>query len=116
MSGWLDTLSPGERTEWDAFVEHFRRDTLEKLAGSALVMSLIPKTGFDVKFAVELGAAIMLDKPILAVVPAGQRIPAKLRQVADEIVDADIDVADGQRRVAAALERLVREQKETTGG
>jgi hypothetical protein len=109
---WLDTLTPEERTQWDEFVAHFRRDTLGKIADSAIVMSLVPRSGdFDVKFAVELGAAIMLDKPIIAVALPGTPIPAKLREIADRIVEADIDVEEGRQTFARALDAMMLSQK-----
>lgn len=103
MSDWLDELSPDERSQWDEFVEHFRRDAVEKIGGSDLFVSLVPERGWDVKFATELGAAIMLDKPVMAVVPPGTEISGKLRAVADRIVEADIDTEDGRERIAAEL-------------
>jgi nucleoside 2-deoxyribosyltransferase len=104
MPDWLDALDPDERSEWDRFVEHTRRHTIEGMTKSAFVMSLVPsKDRLDVKFAVELGLAVMLDKPILAVVMPGAEVPARLRQVADRIVEADLDTEDGMAAVAAAI-------------
>ncbi len=51
-----------------------------------MTVSLVPKGPADMKFAVELGLSIMLDKPFIAVVAPGQEVPAKLRAVADRIV------------------------------
>jgi hypothetical protein len=103
---WLDELSPEERAEWDRFVEHARRTTVEGMARSAFVMSIVPSGEVDIKFAVELGLAIMLDKPILAVVMPGAAVPGRLRRVADELVVADIDTEAGRRTLAEALARL----------
>lgn len=41
----------------------------------------------DVKIAVEMGAAVLLDKPIILVVKSGVHVPAKLVAVADRIVE-----------------------------
>lgn len=107
MSGdWLDELDEEERKGWDEFVEHVRRSTLQQMQESAFVMSLVPRGETDVKFAVELGLAIMYDKPLLAVVMPGSEVPEKLRRVADEIVEADVDVEEGQRRIREALDRM----------
>jgi hypothetical protein len=108
MPDWLDTLTPVERSEWDRFVDHFRRDTAEKIAGSAAFVSLVPLgETVDVKFAVELGAAIMLDKPILAVIRPGVQVPGKLAAVVDEFVEADLDIEEGQRHFAEAVKRFL---------
>jgi hypothetical protein len=107
VSDWLDDLSPSERTNWDRFVEHFRRDALEKIAGSAFTVSLVPGAGFDVKFATELGASIMLDKPILAIIVPGAAVPEKLRLVVDEVVEADLDVEEGREKISAAVASML---------
>ena len=45
---------------------------------------------------VELGASIMLDKPILVVASPGQELPERLERVADLIVYADMDTERGR--------------------
>jgi hypothetical protein len=94
--------------EWLEFVDHVRRETMEGIAGSGVVVSLAPGPGAegDVKYAVELGLSIMLDKPLLVVVTPGVEVPPKLRAVADEVVEADVDLEQGQRAVAEALKRI----------
>lgn len=52
MGDWLDDLDAEQRREWDRFVDHFRRDALEKIDGSAFVASIAPRDGFDVKLVV----------------------------------------------------------------
>jgi hypothetical protein len=107
VSDWLDDLTPDEREGWDDFVEHFRRDALQKLEESAFVASLVPREDFDAKFAVELGASIMLDKPLLAIVMPGAEVPAKLAKVADRIVQADVDTEAGREAVHAAMREML---------
>lgn len=84
---------------------------LPKLVSSSVMVSLVPTDGKgDVKFWVELGAAIMLDKPILAVVFGDNPVPAKMALVADEVVRLPDGVnAAGSKKLAAAVKRLVRE-------
>jgi nucleoside 2-deoxyribosyltransferase len=92
-------------------VKHVREDALKKIDDSAFVASIVPPTGAnqtDVKFCVELGIAIMLDKPILAVATEGRDVPPKLRRVADTIVFADIDTEEGRREIAEAIEAMRR--------
>ena len=105
MKDWLEELDDEQRAEWETFVKHAREETLRAMDDSAFVMSLIPHEP-DVKFAVELGFAIMLDKPILAVAMPGADVPPKLRLVADEVIEADVDVEAGRQRVAQAIERF----------
>lgn len=107
MPDWLDELTPSERGDWDAFVDRTRRGTLEAMSSSAFVCSLVPDADdVDIKFALELGLAIMLDKPILAVAMPGARLPDHLHRVADRIVYADVDIEAGREKVAAAIAEM----------
>lgn len=103
---WIDDLDPEQRDEWNHFVENVRRGTLAQMADSMFVMSLVPTGEPDIKFAVELGLAIMLDKPIIAIVQPGQKVPARLRLVCDDVIEADLDVTEGQRKIAEAIAKL----------
>ncbi len=114
MSGnrdWLGRLTPAERRDWDGIVRHARKDLLPKLERSAFVLSIAPGGEPDAKYCIELGMSIMLDKPILIVVPAGHPVPRRLRRVADEIVElpaeADMDTEAGQELVMAAITRMM---------
>lgn len=75
--------------EFDEWAEHQRTHVMPMMQDSALVISLVPQGDPDIKFAVELGLSIMLDKPLLVVVMPGTIVAGKLRQVADEIVEWD---------------------------
>lgn len=103
MSDWDETLTPKQKKAWRQFVKHTREDTAKKMASSAFVMSLVPDE-VDIKFAVELGLAIMLDKPLMFVLGPGTHIPEHLRRVADKIVVADIDTEEGQAIIQAHVE------------
>jgi len=102
---WVDELGAEDRAGWDEFVRHFREDALKKMDESNYVISLVPGE-FDVKFAAELGTAIMLDKPILAIAQPGAEISGKLRQVADHVIEADIDTEAGREQVRLVLLKL----------
>lgn len=104
---WDKDMTPEQTKQWDDYVAHFRESTIKQMAESAFVMQLVPQEGkFDVKFATELGASIMLDKPILAVVMPGAAVPSKLRLIADEIVECDIDTEEGRKSLTAAIARI----------
>jgi hypothetical protein len=62
------------------WIQQVLSDMVPKMADSALVCSIVPgDEGGDVKFWVELGASIMMDKPIVAVVFDDRQVPAKRR-------------------------------------
>jgi hypothetical protein len=89
------------------------RDVLDHmvplLEASTVAMAVVPDgehSAGDVKFWVELGAMIMLDKPIIAVAFGDRRVAPKLALVADEVVR----LPDGVNPAASATlsEAIVR--------
>lgn len=106
MGTWDEELSPRERREWERFVTHVREKTVKGMMKSSFVMSLVPEGEPDVKFAVELGLAIMLGKPIVALVLPGRRIPPKLRKAVDAVIVADVDTEEGQRHIARRIREI----------
>lgn len=104
---WEDELDLDERARWERFVAYQREHTVKAMTDSAFVMSLVPGEGqFDIKFAVETGMAIMLDKPILAIATPGAKVPPKLARVADRVLYVDIDTEDGRRQVEEAIKGM----------
>jgi len=91
--------------DFKAWAERVRAHVLPMINESALTMSLVPTGDTDIKFAVELGLSIMLDKPIIAVVQPGTKVPKHLVRVADEIVEADLDNPHGMEKVQVAIEQ-----------
>jgi nucleoside 2-deoxyribosyltransferase len=91
---------------WKAYAKRCRDELMPMIQDSACAVSLVPSGEVDVKFAVELGFMIMLDKPIIAVVSAGSKVPLKLAKIADEIVEGDIGDPDFQGRFMAAMDRV----------
>lgn len=92
--------------EWEEAVQ---RDLVPKLRESALTMNICPDQP-DAKYAVELGMSILLDKPIVLVVPDGRQVPRKLAQVADSIVQVDwndLKTDAGQRLLNEAVEEVL---------
>jgi hypothetical protein len=90
-------------------VRHVIKEMAPKMETSALVISLVPEDREgDVKFWVELGASIMLDKPIIAVLLGDAPVPAKLAKVADEIVRCPNGVdPESSEELAAAIKRIM---------
>lgn len=95
--------------DWLEFVKHVREDAMQKIMESAVVMSIVPKGEPDIKYAVELGLGIMLDKPLVLVVMPGTEIPERLRRVADKIVYADVDTEEGREKLAALMNDVMKE-------
>ena len=89
----------------DEFLEHARRDMFPKMKSSAFVLSIMGEP--DPKLCLEIGAAIMFNKPILVVVPKGCEVPLALRTIAHKIVDIDdMKNAESQKTFLAAVQEM----------
>jgi hypothetical protein len=91
-----------------------RREMYPRLRDSATFLSICPPDDHDPdpQFCLELGAAIMMGKPILAIVPAGRTCPPGLRRVAHTVVEGvDITSEDDQARVQAAVVAMLADQE-----
>lgn len=99
-----------------AWAKHVLDEMVPMMESSGFIVSLMPTRGVgDVKYWVELGAGIMMDKPLIVVALAGAELPKKLIAVADEIVYLPQGVSpEGSADLAAAItsmtERLSKEE------
>lgn len=97
---------------WDSpglkqLVEICNVDLIPSIKDSDATISLVPTIETDVKFAVEVGLSLMLDKPIILLVCPGTKIPPKLAKIADELVEVDFDQPRKiHAAVIAAMDRL----------
>lgn len=95
------------------WMQHVLKDMKPKMEESALICQLVPDDEGEVKFWVELGASIMMDKPIVAVAFEGRQIPKKLRMIADEIVVLPEGATpEGARELEEAFERVYKREEE----
>ena len=112
--GWEDDREPDPWTTPSgvAWVKHVLTDMAPKMRGSALTISIAPTQDGkyqqgDVKYWVELGASIMMDKPIIVVVMADTELPERLVRVADEIVRLPDGVnPEGSQQLMEAIKRV----------
>jgi hypothetical protein len=98
--------------EFDKWVEHCRKELIPMIKGSNIFVSITPSSPekVDIKFAVELGLAIMLDKPIVAAIRPGTPIPEKLARVVDKFVEVDFDDPTQRERLMQACEELLEKE------
>ncbi len=100
--------------QWDEFVAQARAGAVAKIAESALTVCLSPPGAvddFDVKQAVEIGASVLLDKPIVVVRLAGRPLRPGLERAASHVIEMehDIDVEAGQLELQRKLDPVLRE-------
>ena len=113
-----DQENPWDDPEGRAFARHVRDVTIPMLKDSALTMGLLSpaSTGasFDVRQAVEIGASLLMGKPLVLAVEPGSHVPDGLARAADEIVEVDLkgDPEGTAATLAAVHERVLRARGE----
>jgi hypothetical protein len=102
MSDYDEIRNDPEFIEWET---HVRKNVIPKMKGSAITVSLAPRGEPDIKYAVELGLSIMMNKPIIIVCEPYQDLSKKLKQVADKIIEVDWrnDPEGGQTAIADGI-------------
>ena len=76
---------------------------------SAYCVALVPRKPEDfndIKFCIELGMMIMMDKPIVFVIAPGTKVPEKLIKVADRIIELDTNDAKFMATLEETLQEL----------
>lgn len=108
-------MSTGYGPDFDKFAERVRKELVPKIEGSNIFVSITPSSPdkVDVKFALELGLAIMFDKPIIACVQPGAKIPEKLSRVVEKFVELDLNDPTQQKRLTEAINEMMEEQDES---
>jgi hypothetical protein len=100
---------------WADYSEAFRKQVVPSLVKSAFMIHLgegVPKkiTNDTIQAATELGLILIMNKPLLVIVPKGFQIPDALRRAATIVLD-DIDMESeaDQDVIADAVRNLARE-------
>lgn len=91
--------------DFNAWAKDVQDDLVPKLEQSGVVLQLVPTGPTDIKFAVELGLSIMMDKPIIALVHEGTVVPAKLLAVADKVITYT-ELSTIQHQLAEAIREM----------
>lgn len=101
-------MDPNDDPDLEAWTDQVRTVLIPMIESSEMTVSICPTSGdgVDIKFAVELGASIMLDKPIIVAVPPGRSVPDGLARVAHEIVEIGDDPEVASRRIGEAVSRI----------
>lgn len=104
--------------DYDSFAEFLKRgeeEMMPMLAQSTFSMTILPDEDgrANPKFCMELGAAIMFDKPIIALTSSpGMKVPNQLRRIAHGIVEVDLNDPASREHVATVINGLLEQLRE----
>ncbi|WKW87107.1 deoxycytidylate deaminase [Microbacterium phage Nicole72] len=97
-----------EEPEARAWAKHVLDEVVPMIDRSTVFVSLVPTSEVDIKFAVETGLALMMDKPMIVAVAPGTRVPAKMLALADAVVEFDPSQPDAtQARLNEAFKQIM---------
>lgn len=94
---------------WKDYSRAFRQDGLPKIMGSGVCLQIYGGDGsdFDVKQATELGAMLLLGKPMILLSTVAAVIPPGLRRAADVVIEGwGPDNVEAQDRLTEALRKF----------
>ena len=104
MSHWSD------HPEFKKFARQVAKDAMPKIAGSAYVINIAPVKGdHDIKVAVEIGLAILMDKPLIVFAPKGRTVADRLLRIADHVIEGDTGTEAGREELMLKLQAVMRQ-------
>jgi hypothetical protein len=97
----------------EGLFDNARRDIIPKMAGSAFCITVVTPDGIDPYLCLQLGACLLLEKPLLIIAIDGVWIPARVRALADAIVEGkSMKDPEMQERVHKAMRDIIEKFKE----
>ena len=101
---------PFDDPQFKTFAEQALRDAVPAIASSSYVISIAPTGGTaDIKIAVEIGLAILMDKPLIVLAPKGRKVAARLMRIADVVIEVDMDTEAGRAAAAEKIKAALRQ-------
>lgn len=86
-----------DRNEFEAFAQQVRDDVVPKLRASRYLVNIMPKKNrIDIKAAVEIGLAVLMDRPLIVFAPEGEVTCPKLLLIADHVITGDLETKAGR--------------------
>ena len=93
----------------EKFFAQAKQELFPKLKGAALSLTILGEP--DPKLCMELGAAILFDKPLIVIVPPGTNCPANLKRVAGVIIEGDMNTPGMMEKVTSAIRSVTANDK-----
>lgn len=90
-----------------AMLQDFRRRVMPNIKDSHFALTLLAGGIPDVKQCLEVGASVLMDKPILVLCINKAQCPRHLLKIASEVVEVeDIRSPEGSKKVQEAIRRV----------
>lgn len=90
----------------DDYLEHARLKMFPMMKKSQISLTIL-KGDPDPKLCLELGAALLFEKPLIILAIKGYPIPEALRRVADRVVEVDELNEAAKKKLSEAIEDVL---------
>lgn len=100
---------PFDNPQVRRWLKRAEREMLPKLRESALSLMLFHEGHVDMKIAVELGSAILLDKPIVVITGPNDKIPPVLLAIARKVIRANVNTSEGKEAISREIAKFLDE-------
>jgi hypothetical protein len=88
------------------YLQHAEQEMLPKMRGAALSLAILATP--DAKLCLEIGAAILFDRPLILLVPdRNMRIPANLKRCAVAIIHGSASDPDARKQLQQAMANVI---------
>lgn len=104
------TKNPFDNPDVKKYLDHAQTEMLPMMEQSAICLS-INSTKPDAKQCLEIGAAILLDKPIILLVPDDTTISANLKRCASTIIHGSPTDPKVQKEIQAAIKAVLKNDR-----
>ena len=100
-------------TDFNPFLEYFEEKVLPQIMQSGLLLVIVTDN-LDSKLCLEVGAAVLLDKPVIICTRNRSLVSASLEKIASKIVlmPADWNTKEAEEAVHEAIKGIVGEEQE----
>src|SRR3954471_7136654 len=97
--------------EFERFQRDVRTKLIPRMRDGAVVTMIAPDISaeFDVYFALQVGAALVLEKPIVLIADRSRTLSPKLERLADRIINVDFADPDWAEKSREELEQFFKD-------
>jgi hypothetical protein len=96
--------------DFKAFAKSVKANMVPAMRDSSYVITIAPNgSDADIKIAVEIGMAILLNKPLVVLKIPGRVVAEKLLRIADHVIEGEMDTDAGREAVLAQMNQVLRQ-------
>jgi len=100
------SISPADDPQVREWLDHAQLEVLPMIERSSMLVQVGTGSDPDAKAAVELGFALLLDKPLIILRMPDMVVPSRLARAADAVVDWTEDLTTLSGRIRTAIDGL----------